>query len=162
MKKIILLIIPLLLTALLLNQCATTSNKAKSFKPNYDKEKEILYKRVTDYWNAIMKKDTKKIYEFFAPEDRKEFEAISFEKFSSSTFNTIDYHIDAIEISEDGKSAIVIVTNSFLAPPIPYAKTIPGQITRWKKVGDQWYIDIKSAKSHRIMMSGMPMKKRKR
>ena len=161
MKKIILFIFPLILTILFLYQCATTNtNKAKTFKPNYDKEKEILYERVTEYWNAIMKKNTKKIYEFFAPEDRKEFEAISIEKFSSSTFNTIDYHIDAIEISEDGKSAIVIVTNSFLAPPIPYAKTIPGQITRWKKVGDKWYIDIKSAKSHKIMISGMPMKKR--
>jgi len=122
------------LAALLLVACATSTPQ---LTPQHHAERDALYARATAFWEAIVAKDNLRIAEFLEPEARDAFHMA--QSFGGNAFNTIDFHIDAVEIAEDGEHAIVIVTQTFVASPLPNKRTVPGNVSRWRKIDGVWY-----------------------
>ena len=139
--------VSLLIIAVLLWGCAGSS--APQLTPQRNPDRDALYNRAKELWDAVLANERGKTVDFLLPEAREQF--AQYQAMGGTSFNTISYNIDAVEIEADGIHGIVVVTNTFIAPPIPYPRTVPGQITNWVKVDGIWYHDYRPAP---MMISG--------
>lgn len=118
-------------------------------KITIEESKNALIERVNRYWAAIVSGDAVTQQELKSPR-YKEKELKLGGMGEAQSFNIINYSVDAIELDPDGRTATVVITNSFLVPPVPKPKIVVGQLTKWELLDGVWYPQYKEATATHI------------
>jgi hypothetical protein len=131
-KQTVLFLFVIIITATLLNACATLQLKAPD---------EVLRERAEGLMNAKMNNDWGEVYEYFDSSYRKSKSKENFVKINRE-MHLLKYAIDSIEIDPSGEEATVKVRYDVNLKIFEFNDILDTQ--QWIKQGSNWYIQIKN------------------
>ncbi|MBN2056707.1 hypothetical protein JW905_17400 [bacterium] len=106
-----------------------------------DESKAQLLERAQLFWKALYENDIETQVAMRSPRHRSL--QLNLKGGQSQSFNFVNYKIDAIEMDADANGATVVITYSFIMPPVPRPKVVVGQPTRWELIEGVWYPEYK-------------------
>ena len=113
--------------------CTTFSNHTES-------DEEILEKRVKQSMAARVNNQWGEVYDFFAPEYRKNVSKAEFAK-TSRNIQIPSYHIESIEILPSGKEAVAKIKYSTIFRGVEFSDNLMSQ--KWIKKNGKWFLKMK-------------------